>query len=195
MELAINGGTPVREHPFPAWPDHGADEREALLGVLDSGDWWATDGTVVRALEQVFGAAHGVERAVAVTNGTHAVELALQALGIGDGDEVIVPDFTFLATVSAVLYINAVPVIVDVDPCTFNIDPDAVEAAVTSRTRAVIAVHVAGQPADMDRLTEICRRHDLALVEDGAHAHGSSWKGQPVGSIGDAGTFSSSTPS
>jgi len=112
------------------------------------------------------------------------------ALGIGPGDEVIVPDFTFVATASAVLFAGALPVLVDVTPDTYCIDPDLVEAAITGRTRAIIAVHMGGHPADLDRLAQIAKRHNLALVEDSSHAHGSEWKGRRVGAIGDIGTFS-----
>jgi dTDP-4-amino-4,6-dideoxygalactose transaminase len=114
----------------------------------------------------------------------------MAALEIGLGDEVIIPDFTFVATASAVLFCGAMPVMVDIDPDTYCIDPDRVEAAITPRTRAVIAVHVAGHPANLDRLQEICKKHNLFLVEDSAHAHGSEWNGHKVGSIGTAGTFS-----
>ena len=189
-QLAVNGGSPVRRDPYPPWPVAGERERDLLLDVLDSGDWWSSQGTKVKEFESAWGRFHGTGPAVAVTNGTHTLELALLALGIGEGDEVIVPDWTFIATVSAVLMVNAVPIIVDVDPYTGCIDPDLVEAAVGPRTAAVIAVHVAGHPADMDRLTAICSRHSLALIEDAAHAHGSSWNGRPVGTIGDAGSFS-----
>jgi dTDP-4-amino-4,6-dideoxygalactose transaminase len=127
---------------------------------------------------------------MAVTNGTHAIEVALAAAGIGEGDEVIVPDYTFFATASAVATVNAIPVPVDIDPDTFCIDPDAAERAIGPRTRAIIAVHLAGHPADLDRLGDLCTRHGLALIEDCAHAHGSSWRGQPVGGHGTAGTFS-----
>lgn len=189
-ELAINGGTPVRTTPFPRWPDHDETERTLLLEVLDSGRWWSTQGTKVRSFEHDWGELHGTDPAVAVTNGSHAIEMALLALGVGAGDEVIVPDWTFVATAAAVLMVNAVPVLVDVDPATGCIDPDLVEAAVTDRTAAVIAVHIAGHPADMDRLTELCTRRGLALVEDCAHAHGSRWNGRMVGTLGDAGTYS-----
>jgi dTDP-4-amino-4,6-dideoxygalactose transaminase len=128
--------------------------------------------------------------AVAVTNGTHAIEVALQSVGIGEGDEVIVPDYTFVASAGAVLAVNAVPILVDIDPSTLCIAPEAVEAAIGPRTAAVLAVHLAGHPADMDRLRAICIHHGLKLVEDCAHAHGASWNGDPVGSMGDAGTFS-----
>ncbi len=189
-QLAIKGGTPVRSGAYPAWPFADGRERELLLEVLDCGNWWSSQGTKVKEFEAAWGRLHGTEPAVAVTNGTHTLELALMALGIGEGDEVIVPDWSFIATVSAVLMVNAVPVIVDVDPHTGCIDPELVENAIGPRTAAVIAVHVAGHPADMDRLTEICARRSLVLIEDAAHAHGSTWNGQPVGTIGDAGSFS-----
>lgn len=188
--LAITGGSPVRATPYPTWPVWDGDERERLMAVLDSGDWWATEGTSVRAFEAAFAEFHGVDECVAVTNGTHALEVALTAAGVGAGDEVIVTDYTFLASASAVAYVNAIPVLVDIDPGTLCIDPDAVEAAITARTRAVVAVHLAGHPADLDRLTDISKRHGLALIEDCAHAHGSSWRGVPVGTFGMAGTFS-----
>jgi len=125
-----------------------------------------------------------------VTNGTAALEVTLAALGITAGDEVIVPNFTFVATATAVLFVNALPVLVDVDPETYCISPDLVEAAITPRTRAVIAVHMGGHPADLDRLKKICTRHRLALVEDSSHAHASEWRGDRVGTFGVAGTFS-----
>jgi len=112
------------------------------------------------------------------------------ALGITSGDEVIVPNFTFVATASAVLFANALPVLVDVNPESYCIDPDLVEAAITPRTKAVIAVHMGGHPADLDRLTEICKRHRIALVEDSAHAHATEWRGQRIGTFGVAATFS-----
>jgi dTDP-4-amino-4,6-dideoxygalactose transaminase len=188
--LAINGGTPVRQDPFPAWPQFDDAERVQLLEVLESRQWWASQGTKVAAFEAQWGEMHGTGPAVAVTNGTHTLELALLALGIGEGDEVIVPDWTFVATASAVLMVNALPVLVDVDHLTGCIDPDLVEAAIGPRTAAVIAVHVAGHPADMDRLGEICTRRGIALLEDCAHAHGSTWRDRPVGTLGDAGSFS-----
>lgn len=189
-QLAITGGTPLRTQPYPTWPVHDDDERRLLAEVLESGHWWSTDGTKVHQFEAEWGEFHGTAPAVAVTNGTHAIEVALAALGVGDGDEVIVADWTFFATVSAVLVANAVPVLVDVELATGCVDPALVEAAITPRTAAVIAVHVAGHPADMDRLGELCARHGLALIEDCAHAHGSRWRDRAVGTLGDAGTYS-----
>jgi dTDP-4-amino-4,6-dideoxygalactose transaminase len=189
-ELALHGGRPVRTVPFPPWPAFDHRERSRLLAVLESRQWWSTEGTATREFEEAWGAFHGTPPAVACTNGTHAIELLLSAVGVGEGDEVVVPAWSFLATASAVLTVNAVPVLVDVDLGTGCIDPAAVEAAVTGRTRAVIAVHLAGHPADMGRLQEVCRRHGLALLEDCAHAHGSTWEGRPVGTFGRGGTFS-----
>jgi dTDP-4-amino-4,6-dideoxygalactose transaminase len=189
-QLALTGGTPVRSAEYPRWPQWDESERRLLLEVLDSGHWWATDGSRVQEFEAAWAAHTGTRHCVAVTNGTHALEVALLALGVGDGDEVIVTDYTFFASASAVACVNAVPILVDIDPGTFCIDPDAVAAAITPRTRAVIAVHIAGHPADLDRLTAICARHGVALVEDCAHAHGSSWNGTPVGGFGAAGTWS-----
>jgi len=188
--LAINGGAPVRTAPFPTWPHHDQDERRRLLEVLDSGQWWSTQGTEVRAFEEAWGRYHGTGPAIAVTNGSHAIDLALVALGIGPGDEVIVPAWTFVATAASVLMVGATPVLVDVDGGTGCIDVDAVAAAISDRTTAVVAVHLAGHPADMDALVELCDRRGLALVEDCAHAHGSRWRGRMVATFGDAGTYS-----
>ena len=189
-KLAILGGAPVKKNPFPAWPQYDHHEEEALLEVLHSGVWWRTPGTKTLQFEQDFARYHQVEYGVACTNGTAALEIAVAALGIGLGDEVIIPDFTFVATASAVLAHGAMPVMVDIDPYTFNIDPELAEKAITPRTRAIIAVHVGGMPCDMDRLTAVAKKHNLYLIEDCSHAHGSEWKGQKVGSFGDCGTFS-----
>lgn len=189
-ELALTGGTPLRSLPYPEWPTADERERELLLEVLDSRRWWATQGTKVRQFEQAWAHFHGADTSVAVTNGSHTLEVALLALGVGEGDEVIVPNWTFVATVAAVLMVNAIPVLVDVDLETGCVDPVAVRAAVTPRTKAVIPVHIAGSVADMDALGTIAREHDLVILEDCAHAHGSSWKGIPAGMLGDAGSFS-----
>ncbi|MFZ5807778.1 MAG: DegT/DnrJ/EryC1/StrS family aminotransferase [Chloroflexota bacterium] len=188
--LAILGGEPIKKTPFPAWPHYDDLEREALNQVLDSRVWWRTPGTQTLAFEQEFAGYHQAQYGIAVTNGTAALEVALSALGVGKGDEVIVPDFTFVATASAVLFTGALPVLVDIQPDTYCIDPQAVEAAITPRTKAIIAVHVAGHPADLDAITELARRYGLYLVEDSAHAHGAEWKGRKIGAIGDIGTFS-----
>jgi len=188
--LALTGGAPLRSTPYPEWPTADDRERELLLEVLDSRRWWATQGTKVHQFESAWAKFHGAETSLAVTNGSHTLEIALLALGVGEGDEVIVPNWTFVATVTAVLMVNAIPVLVDVDPDTGCIDPAAVRAAVGPRTRAIIPVHIAGSVADMDALTAIAREHGLVVLEDCAHAHGSTWKGTPVGMLGDAGSYS-----
>jgi dTDP-4-amino-4,6-dideoxygalactose transaminase len=165
-------------------------EKQALMEVLESRIWWRTPGTRTLNFEREFAAYHGAKYGIAITNGTAALEVSLAALGVGPGDEVIVPDFTFVATASAVLFTGALPVLVDITPDTYCIDPALVEKAMTERTKAIIVVHMGGHPADLDRLLEIVRKHKLALLEDCAHAHGTEWKGRKVGAIGDIGTFS-----
>lgn len=189
-KLAFCGGKPVKTKPFPAWPQYDERERQALLGVLDSRVWWRTPGTKTLEFERAFAAYHQARHGIAVTNGTHALEVALLALGLGPGDEAIVPDYTFVATASAVLMTGAMPVLVDVQRDTYCLDCDLVEAAITPRTKVIIPVHMGGHPADLDRLVQLAQKHGIALLEDCAHAHGSQWRGRPVGTFGRAGTFS-----
>ena len=189
-KLALLGGPPTKTQPFPDWPQYDAQEREALLNVLESRAWWREPGTQTQAFEEAFAAYQEAKYGIACTNGTAAIEIMIAALEIGLGDEVIVPDFTFVATASAVLLHGALPVLVDVDKDTYCIDPQKVEAAITKRTKAIIAVHLAGHPADLDALREIAEKHQLYLLEDSSHAHGSEWKGHKVGALGKAGTFS-----
>ena len=188
--LAINGGTPVRTKPFGGWPVFGREEEEALLAALRSGTWGSIDGTYVKRLEVEFAELQGARHGIACVNGTMALSVALKALGIGQGDEVIVPPYTFIATASAALMIGAIPVFVDVDLETLLIDPALIDAAVTPRTKAIIPVHHGGSPVDMDGVMAAAGRHGLKVVEDAAQAHGSAWRGRPVGAIGDVGTFS-----
>ena len=188
--LALLGGKKAKGKAFPVWPYYDKNEEQALQEVLKSRVWWRTPGTKTLEFERVFAKFHGARHGIAVTNGTAALEVTMAGLGITAGDEVILPDFTFVATASAVLFANALPVLVDVDPETYCIDPDLVEAAITPRTKAIIAVHMGGHPADLDRLQQIAKRKRLALVEDSAHAQASEWRGQRVGTFGVAGTFS-----
>ncbi|HTM36614.1 MAG TPA: DegT/DnrJ/EryC1/StrS family aminotransferase [Terriglobales bacterium] len=189
-QLALFGGQKAKTKAFPPWPVYDEGERRAVIDVLESRIWWRTPGTKTLEFEGAFAAFHGAKHAVAVTNGTAALEVLMAALGVGPGDEVIVPDFTFVATASAVLFAGALPVMVDVLPETCCIDPNLVEAAITRRTRAIIAVHMGGHPADLDRLGKIARAHSIALIEDSSHAHGSEWRGERIGTFGSAGTFS-----
>jgi len=192
-KLAIHGGTPVRDqarNPWPTWPIFDADEERALLGVLHSGNWWIVEGDEGKRFQEEFAAYHHARFGQVCTNGTAALEIALRALEIGCGDEVIIPPYTFIATASAVLAVGATPIFVDIQPDTLNIDPLQIEAAITSRTRAIIPVHMAGRPADMDAILAIAAKHHLAVIEDAAQAHGAEWRGTRVGALGDFGTFS-----
>ena len=166
------------------------EEEHRLLGVLRSGNWGRLDGTEVSEFERRFAAMHGCRHAIAVVNGTVALRIALLAAGIQAEDEVIVPPYTFVATATAVLEANAVPVFADIDLDTFNLDPAAVKAAITPRTRAIVPVHFAGQPADMDAIMGLAADRDILVLEDAAHAHGASYRGRPAGSLGHIAAFS-----
>ena len=187
QSLALLGGKRVRTRPFPAWPVFGVEEERRLLQALRSGKWGKLNGDEVAEFERRFAAMHGCKHGIAVVNGTVSLRVALMAAGIRAEEEVIVPPYTFLATATAVVEANAVPVFADVDLETFNLDPVAVEAAITRRTRAIIPVHMGGQPADMDALMAIARKHKLVVIEDAAHAHGASYQGRPAGSLGPHG--------
>lgn len=187
--LAIQGGTPVRSDPFPSWPVYDERDRERLIQVLESRRW-AFEGPFEREFERAFAARHTSRDAVTVTNGTVALLLCLRALGIKPGDEVILPALTWVSTATAVLEANAVPVMVDVDPRTFCIDPSAVAAAVTGRTVAIVPVHLYSCMADMDAIGELARKRGLAVIEDCAHAHGARWGHRGAGSLGHLGSFS-----
>src|SRR5579871_1436894 len=160
----------------------------AISRVLDSCQFVL--GSEVAAFEQDFAAYSGTTQCIALNSGTSALHLALLAGNIGPGDEVITVPFTFVASVAAVLYAGAKPVLVDIDPRSFTIDPTAIEAAITSRTKAIMPVHLYGQAANLDPIVEIARRHGLVVIEDAAQAHGAKYKGRPVGSIGDMACFS-----
>lgn len=188
-KLAIDGGEKVRTKSFPGWPVWDETEENALKSVLESGQW-GINNSMVGKFEEKFAAYIGVEHGICVTNGTSSLEISLLAADVGRGDEVIVPPYTFMATASSVLMANAIPIFADIDPETYNLDPDAMEAAITDRTKAVIPVHIGGCPADMDRIMEIAKKYDLVVIEDAAQAHSAEWCGKKVGSIGDMGSFS-----
>jgi len=171
------------------WPNIGHLEQEYVLKALDSG-YVSSAGPLVTEFEKRFAAYLGIKHAVAVVNGTAALHLALKVLGIGSGDEVIVPALTFVATVNPVIYVGAKPVVVDVDPYTWNIDPEAVEKSITERTKAVIPVHLYGNPARMDSIMELAHKYGLYVIEDATEALGSTYKGKMVGTFGHIGVFS-----
>ncbi|HYW28605.1 MAG TPA: DegT/DnrJ/EryC1/StrS family aminotransferase [Gaiellales bacterium] len=190
--LAILGGDPVRTEPYPDWPEIDERDAEAVADVVRHGQigGWPEPGPKAAEFCSRFAAYQGAEHGIVMVNGTVTMEVALKALGIGWGDEVIVPALTFAATAYAAIAAGALPVIVDVEPERWTIDPDAVEAAITPATRAIMPVHLGQQMADMDRLAEIADRHGLAIVEDCAHAHGQQWGGRGAGCIGAFGSFS-----
>jgi 3-amino-5-hydroxybenzoate synthase len=189
-ELALTGSPPIRSAEFPRWPRQDPAVEAAVCAVLRTGNWWQSGSGAAERLEQALANRFDVERAVCVMNGTAAIEVGLRALGIGPGDEVLVPSTTFVSSASAVATVGAIPVPVDVHATTLNIDAVAAEDAVTDRTRAVIAVHLAGQPCDLDAVRELCDRRGLALIEDSAQAIGAEWNGARVGSAGDVTTLS-----
>jgi len=190
--LAITGGDCVRKKPFPLWPQFDDRELNAIAQVLKSGNWGGQPfpNTKAREFGERFAAFQDARFGICVVNGTAALEVALRAAGIEAGDEVVMPAYTWVATALAVVYLNAVPVFVDIAPDTYCMDPDALAGALTDRTRAVIPVHLAMCIADMDRIGQIAEQHSLTVIEDCAHMHGGRWKGKGVGSIGDIGCFS-----
>jgi 3-amino-5-hydroxybenzoate synthase len=188
--LAMNKGTAAKQKSFPEWPIRDQREVAAVTAVINSGQWWRMAGAEVDQFEKEFSAYQGGGYSLAVTNGTQAIEVALSALNIGRGDEVIVPAFSFISTAVPVLSVNATPVFVDVDPVTYCMDPASLATAVTPRTKAIIPVHMAGHAADMDEILDFAARHNLYVIEDAAHGHGAEWRGQRVGAIGYCGIFS-----
>jgi dTDP-4-amino-4,6-dideoxygalactose transaminase len=193
--LAIRGGKPLISLDDPAlkpvkWPVLSEADRAAVLRVLDRGVLSGPFAPEVRGLEREWAAWVGAKHCLATNSGTAAIHIALTAAGVGPGDEVIVPAFTFVATALAVLHCNAIPVFVDIEPRTLGMDPGKAEAAITPRTRAIMPVHIHGVPCEIDAIAAICKRHDLILIEDAAQAHGSLSRGRKVGTIGAAGCFS-----
>jgi dTDP-4-amino-4,6-dideoxygalactose transaminase len=189
-KLALLGGAAVRRRPFTRWPIFGRTDEARLLRSLRSGHWGKLTGPEVATFERDFARMHGCRHGIGVVNGTVSLRLALMAAGIEPGDEVIIPPYTFYSTGSAVVEANAVPVFADIDLNTFNLEPAAAAACITRRTRAIIPVHFAGQPADMSALMKVARKHQLTVIEDAAHAHGAMHRLGPAGSLGHMGSFS-----
>lgn len=189
-DLAINGGLPIRKDTFPHWPFFDSDETAAVSTVLQSGhvNYWT--GEECRLFEKEFASSIGVEYAVAMMNGTVALEAALMALNISNGDEVIVTPRSYIASASCAVMRGAKPVFADVDRDSQNITADTIKKVITNRTRAIIAVHLAGLPCEMDAIMALAKKHELAVIEDCAQAPGAFYKARPIGSFGDAAAFS-----
>ena len=188
--LAINGGEKTIDKVFP-WPLFDETDVNAVTKIVRSGQWGDPDCSgAVEEFEKEFAKFCGSKYALTCVNGSVALRLALIACGVKPGDEVIVPPYTFIATTTIVLEANCVPVFVDIEPDTYNIDPAKIEEAISERTKAIIPVHFAGQSCNMDAIMDIAEKHDLKVIEDACHAHGGEYKGNKLGSIGDAGCFS-----
>ena len=180
---------------IPEWPFYDESEIKVLSDVVKSRNWWGgfpgdQQGENVWKFQEEFARFQEAKHCIAVCNGTVAIESALMALNIGIGDEVIVSDYTFVASASAIVATNAVPIFCDIDPNTLVMDVNKIEPLITERTKAIIPVHLGGNPVELDKLSEIANKYDLAIIEDCAHAHGSRYKGKRVGNWGIAGTFS-----
>lgn len=187
--LAIQGGSPVRTKAWPTWPVWDEREVEALTAAVKEPKW-AIDSPIVARFERDFASYHDAKFGIAVTSGTTGLMAALRGVGLRAGDEVVIPDYTFMATATSVLSLGAIPIFADIEPETLNLDPDSFAAVISPRTRAVMPVHFGGLPADMDRIRRVAEKHGVKIVEDAAQAVGASWRGTRVGAIGDAGAFS-----
>ncbi|MCF6332305.1 MAG: DegT/DnrJ/EryC1/StrS family aminotransferase [Draconibacterium sp.] len=191
-KLALLGGAPMRDakiNPWPQWPVWDKKEETALLEVLNSGVW-SYNGPKEMEFDKDFAKFTGVKYAISAANGTVTLQMALEACGVGVGDEVILPGLTWQATAATIIDVNATPILVDVCEDTWCIDPKAIEAAITPRTKAIMPVHLYGSFADMDEIMRIAKKHNLYVIEDCAHNHGGEWDGKKAGSIGDVGSFS-----
>ncbi len=189
--LALRGGPPViTAGAHVKWPVITAEDRAAVIGVLDRGTLSGPFAPAVRALERDFAAYIGAKYCLATNSGTAALHMALAAAGVGPGDEVITTAYSFVATAMAVLQHNAIPVFVDIEPTTCGIDPAKIEAAITSRTKAILPVHIHGTPCDLQPIRDIAARHKIILIEDAAQAHGAEYRGHKAGSMGAIGCFS-----
>lgn len=192
LSLAVFGGEPIRKEKYPSWPVFDERDVEAVSQTIKSGRWggFPFPGPNTKAFAEKFAEMQGGGYAVPMMNGTITMEVALRAADIGWGDEVIVPAYTFQATAAAPMAAGAIPVIVDIHPENYCIDPEKVEEAITNRTRAIIVVHLAAQMTDMDAIMAMAEKYHLIVIEDSAHAHGSKWRRMGAGAIGDFGSFS-----
>ena len=188
--LAVTGGTPVRDEPWPRWPVANEAGIKAVEGVLRSHLWGRSAGNEVVRFEKRFAAYQGASHGLAVSSGTAALEVGLRSLNLTRGAEVILSPLTFMASATSILMARCVPIFVDIDPETYNIDPTKIEPAITDRTEAIMTVHFGGLPCDMDPILDIARRRGLKIIEDCSHAHGAKWKDKGLGTIGDVGAFS-----
>jgi len=187
---ALLGGTPIRNTPFPSWPVIDQRDERAWMDVLRSGKWFRGYGKAVDRFEEAYAALTGAKHCIATANGTSALLASLAGIGVGPGDEVILSPYTFIATLNVVLLQYALPIFVDTDPATFQLDARKIDAAVTDRTAAIIPVHIGGSPADIDTVLATAQKRKLPVIEDACQAHIGEWRGRKVGSWGTTGCFS-----
>jgi perosamine synthetase len=188
---ALLGGSPVKTQPFPHWPVTDAHDQQALVDVFRSGRWSRSyGGPVAGEFERAYAALMGARHCIAVANGTSALFASLAALEVAPGDEVILPPYTFVATLNVILLQHALPVFVDVNPDTFQIDASRIESAITDRTTALLPVHIGGAVADLDTILDVADKHRLPVVEDACQSHLAEWRGRKVGTLGTTGCFS-----
>ncbi len=192
--LAVyNGDKTVRKESKIRWPVITAEDKKAVMDVLDSGTLWGPYAENCKALELEFAAYVGSKYCIAFNSGTAALHAAVRAAGVGPGAEVITSAYSFLASAVAVLHSNGIPIFVDIDPKTHNIDPAKIEEKITARTKAIVPVHIEGIPAELDEIMRIAEKHDLVVIEDAAEAHGTRYKGKNIGTVGDMAIFSLNT--
>lgn len=189
-ELALRGGKPVRSQSFPSWPVIQENDRTGWMNVLESGKWFRGGGEVVRQFEEAYAKLLGARCCVATSSGTSALYTSLNALEVGPGDEVLVPPYTFMATVNVVFMHYALPVFVDTDVETSQMDPRRIEARITPETACILPVHLGGSPADLDSILEIGKKHKIPVLEDACQAHLAEWRQRKVSTLGDLGCFS-----
>jgi len=188
-ELALFGGSPIRTKPFPSWPRISNAIREKVLATLDNEEWGIGSKTISEFNES-FAKLHDANHCISLHSGTSALWVSLKAAGVKAGDEVIIPAYTFIATATAVLMTNAIPVFCDIDLKTGNMDPSDIESKITDKTKVVIPVHIAGSPVDLNSILSLAEKHNLAVIEDAAQGHGATYQNKKVGAIGLGGIFS-----
>tara|TARA_B100000214_G_scaffold241889_1_gene177187 strand:- start:223 stop:1467 length:1245 start_codon:yes stop_codon:yes gene_type:complete len=191
-DLAIFGGKPIREKSFPSWPKVTDEIKQGLIDTLENDDWGIGSGTIDR-FNKKFSEIHEAKYCLALHSGTSAIWVSLKAIGVQAGDEVIIPSYTFIATASAVILANAIPVFADINIENGNIDPSSIESLITKKTKAIIPVHTGGSPADMGSILNISKKYNIPVIEDAAQAHGAVWHGNKVGALGMGGIFSFQT--
>ncbi len=191
-ELALFGGSPIRTKPFPSWPSSTAAIREQLISTLEN-EQWGVGSKTIDEFNNSFAEYHDANYCISVHSGTSALWVALKAAGVKAGDEVIIPAYTFIATATAILMANAIPVFCDIDLKTGNIDPLDIESKITNKTKVIIPVHIAGSPADLSSILDLAKIHELVVIEDAAQSHGATYKGNKVGALGLGGIFSFQT--